>query len=140
PYLHGTTYWGLRARPGWLWSCLHDEPYAHLPPFRDQFERAEGVLCNAAAEAELVRRLFALPDGRVRAVGVGVETTVAGDAGRFRARHGLDDPFLLYVGRHDHGKNLDGLLADFGRYRARGGRMQLVRVGAGALPVPSRLR
>ena len=49
-------------------------------------------------------------------------------------------PFLLYVGRHDHGKNLDGLLADFGRYRARGGRMRLVRVGAGALPVPSRLR
>jgi glycosyltransferase involved in cell wall biosynthesis len=140
PYLHGTTYWGLRARPGWLWACLHDEPYAHLPPFRDAFARAEGVLCNAVPEAALVRRLFAPRDEAVAAVGVGVETTVAGDAARFRAARGLEAPFLLYVGRHDHGKNLDGLLADFGRYRARGGRMQLVRVGAGALPVPSRLR
>jgi glycosyltransferase involved in cell wall biosynthesis len=140
PYLHGTTYWGMQARPGWLWSCLHDEPYAHLPPFREEFACAEGVLCNAHPEAALVQRLFDLPDSAVLAVGVGLETDVRGDAARFRARHGIDAPFLLYVGRHDHGKGLDALLADFGQYRAAGGRARMVRVGAGALPVPSRLR
>jgi glycosyltransferase involved in cell wall biosynthesis len=140
PYLHGTTYWGLKARPGWLLPCLHDEPYAKLRPFREQFSAALGVLCNSRAEALLVQRLFDLPETKVLAVGEGVDTTVTGDAARFRARYRINGPFLLYVGRNDHGKNLDRLLSDFARCLARGARMSFVRVGAGRLAVPDALR
>lgn len=81
PYLHGTAYWGMRQRPGFLLPCLHDEPYAQLAPFREQFARATGVLCNSRAEAELVEQLFGVPG---LAVGEGVATDVTGDGARFR--------------------------------------------------------
>lgn len=128
PYLHGTAYWGMRQRPGFLLPCLHDEPYAQLAPFREQFARATGVLCNSRAEAELVEQLFGVPG---LAVGEGVATDVTGDGARFRAKYGVDGPFLLYVGRHDHGKGLDTLLSFFERYDRSA---RLVRIGAGALP------
>ena len=64
------------------------------------------MLCNSRPEAELVRRLFGLPETAVLAVGVGLETAVGGDAARFRASHAIEAPFLLYIGRHDHGKKL----------------------------------
>jgi glycosyltransferase involved in cell wall biosynthesis len=138
PYLYGTTYWGMRARPGWLLPCLHDEPYAHLPPIRELFAAATGVLCNAQGELDVVRRLFGV-DGL--AIGTGVDTDLEPN----RAPPPVGGPYLLCVARKDHGKNVEGLVADFAR--AGQGRsaplrdaVKLVLLGAGALPVPPTVR
>jgi len=139
PYLHGTAYWGMQARPGWLLPCLHDEPYAHEPPFRRLFERARGVLCNSPAERELALRLYRLEPARVLAVGEGVDTDVAWDG----TPTPVEPPYLLCVARKDHGKNVDGLLADFARGPATrrvparpGDRLRLALIGSGRLPIP----
>jgi glycosyltransferase involved in cell wall biosynthesis len=138
PYLYGTTYWGMQARPGWLLPCLHDEPYAHLPPFQELFAAATGVLCNAQGELDVVRRLFGV-DGL--AIGTGVDTALApnGDPPP------VDGPYLLCVARKDHGKNVEGLVADFARVdRGRSAPLRagvkLVLLGAGALTAPPTAR
>jgi glycosyltransferase involved in cell wall biosynthesis len=46
-------------------------------------------------------------------------------------------PYVLCVARKDHGKNVEGLLADFARYHAaRRSGLRLALIGAGHLPVP----
>jgi glycosyltransferase involved in cell wall biosynthesis len=135
PYLYGTTYWGMQTRPGWLLPCLHDEPYAHAAPFRRLFARARGALCNSAAERELALRLYDLDPARVLAIGTGVDTDLAPDG----APPPLDGPYLLCVARKDHGKNVEGLLADFARARALSSaraELRLVLIGQGTLPLP----
>jgi glycosyltransferase involved in cell wall biosynthesis len=133
PYLHGTAYWGMQARPGWLLPCLHDEPYARMPPFRRLFGRARGVLCNSPAERDLALRLYGLDPIRVLAVGAGVDTGAAPNGAP-----PLEPPYLLCVARKDHGKNVDRLLVDFARYHAaRRSELRLVLIGPGAVPLPS---
>src|SRR5205085_2621107 len=128
--------WGNNALPRGAGS-VGEAPVERFPVDRRDWQLFDQVNLRimrgepvTGPEAELVRRLFAPPEAAVLAVGVGLGTAVAGDAARFRASHALEGPFLLYVGRADHGKNLDGLLSDFGQYRAGGGRARLVRVGA----------
>jgi glycosyltransferase involved in cell wall biosynthesis len=141
PYLHGTTYWGMRARSGWLLPCLHDEPYACLPQVRELFAAATGVLCNATAERDLVLRMFPDVAARTFAVGAGVAIDDAPRcADRFRERTGIRGPFLLCVARKDHGKGVDVLLADFARYAARRQEVDLVLIGPGSIPVPAAAR
>jgi glycosyltransferase involved in cell wall biosynthesis len=135
PYLFGTSYWGLEARPGWLLPCLHDEPYARLPPFGRLFRRATGVLCNSPAERELVLRLYGLDPGAVLTIGAGVEAGTGPDG----LPPPLEPPYLLCVARKDHGKNVDGLLSDFARCRAARSGLRLALIGPGTLPVPAGL-
>jgi glycosyltransferase involved in cell wall biosynthesis len=140
PYMFGTTYWGARVRPGWLWPCLHDEPYAHLPPFRDLFKRARGVLCNAPAESRLVDALFGEIDGPTITVGAGVAMPPDGNAERFRERNKISEPILLCVARKDAGKNVDGLLANVAAMQEEAAiPFRLVLIGAGSIPIPRTL-
>ena len=136
PYLFGTTYWGMRVRPGWLLPCLHDEDYAHLAPYRAMFESALGVLCNARPEAELVQDMFALPPERIFTIGTGVEIQPQGDPARFRSRFKIDGPFIIHVGRKDHGKNVDGLMNDFQAYaQNQNSALKLLLIGPGSLQI-----
>jgi glycosyltransferase involved in cell wall biosynthesis len=137
PYLHATTYWGMEARPGWLWPCLHDEPYARLPPARRAFAAAKGILCNAPAERDLVVELYGAPAERVFMVGAALPTDdEPGRADRFRERTGVEGPFLLYVGRKDEGKGVGVLMRDFAAVAQRRPDVQLVLIGPGSLPFP----
>jgi glycosyltransferase involved in cell wall biosynthesis len=130
PYLYGTTFWGMRARPGWLLPCLHDEPYAHLPPFRELFRAATGVLCNAHGELDVVWRLFGVEG---LAIGTGVDTRAHAAA----SPPPIDGPYLLCVARKDHGKNVDGLVDEFARLSTD---VKLALIGRGSVPVPAAAR
>ena len=60
---------------------------------------------------------------------------VDGDA--FRKRHGIEGPFLLYVGRIDLNKGCPELFDHFLRYRAEtGSQLRLVLIGRALLEVP----
>src|SRR5258708_9665376 len=49
---------------------------------------------------------------------------------------GLDDPFVLYLGRVDPNKGCQALLRHFLRYAEAGGRVQLVMAGPASMPIP----
>ncbi|MDP2726842.1 MAG: glycosyltransferase family 4 protein [Dehalococcoidia bacterium] len=143
PYMFGTTYWGTQVAPqdSFLIPCLHDEIYARLSVFRPMFQRVKRVLFHTRAERELARSFYGLPSEQSLLIGEGVDTEVQGEGEAFRQRFGVADPFLLYVGRKDAGKNVAELVDFFGRYKARRqGSLKLVILGAGSLELPESLR
>jgi glycosyltransferase involved in cell wall biosynthesis len=138
PFLYGTTLAGAAVRPdrSLLIPCLHDEPYAYLAATRRMFLGVRGSLFFTPEEAAVAARACGQPPpGRV--TGGGIDTHLRGDAGRFRAAAGVRDPYLLYVGRLDRGKNTHLLLA-YARERARlrPGAERLVLCGGGPLAIP----
>lgn len=139
PYLYGTTLAGSAVRPdrSLLIPCLHDEAYAYLGATRRAFLGVRGSLFFTPEEADVARRACgAAPPGRV--TGGGIDTHLRGDAGRFRAASGLRDPYLVYVGRLDEGKNTHVAMAYARGWAARRGRGErLVLVGRGPLAIPT---
>jgi glycosyltransferase involved in cell wall biosynthesis len=139
PYLYGTTLAGAAVRPdrSLLIPCLHDEAYAYLGATRRMFLGVRGSLFFTPEEAAVARRACgAEPPGRV--TGGGIDTHRRGDAARFRAASGLTDPYLLYVGRLDRGKNTHVVMAYVReRARQRAGVERLVLLGRGPLAVPA---
>ena len=140
-YLYSPTYWGLRAAPerAALVPTTHDEPPLRFSVYREVFAapRAFGFL--TPAEEALVRGRFPLGERPAFLVGMGVEMPPAPDAASFRARHGLDRPYLLYAGRIDAGKGCAEMLAHHERYRReKAGAADLVLIGRLAMPLPDR--
>jgi glycosyltransferase involved in cell wall biosynthesis len=141
PYMFGTSYWGQRAAAGrdFLIPCVHDEGYAHMQLYAQQIAHAGGLLFYSAAEQQLANKLYKLDLAAQCVLGGGIDTNAVGDADRFRAQFGITGPFLLYAGRRDAGKNTPLLLEYILQYRAAGGPMPLVCIGAGD-PIPADLR
>ena len=142
PYLFATTYYGAQVCPerSVVIPCLHDESYARLALYREVLPRVRALVFHTEAERVLADRLFPGHAGQLREVlGEGVDTDALGDGDRFRRRHGLDGPLVLYAGRREPGKNTPLLLDAWARYwrgagRARGARLVLLGPGDVALP------
>lgn len=140
PYMFGTTYFGILACPdrSVIIPCLHDESYAHMPVFREMFEKVRGIIYNTRAERALTERLFKPRPDAGRLIGIGIDTDLEADGTRFKAKHGLGR-YLLYAGRQDEGKNTPLLLNFFTRYKDLfPSDLKLVLIGAGNLPIPRR--
>lgn len=145
PYLFGLSLEGGRRllEAGGntvLLPCLHDETFARLRSVRASFEHARGCLFNAHAEQRLAERLYALPPERGQVVGMGFEPRT-GDGARFRQLFGVQDPFLLYAGRREGGKNTPLLIDYFRAWKLRhpGNPLKLVLMGSGAVEIPQEM-
>lgn len=142
PYMFATTYFGAQVCPqrSVIIPCLHDESYARLGLYREILPRVKALVFHTDAERALADRLFPGEDGQLREVlGEGVDTDGIGDGARFRERHNLDGPLVLYVGRREAGKNTPLLLDYWVRYwresaRQRGARLVLLGPGDVILP------
>lgn len=142
PYPFPTSFWGtlLAGERANLLPCLHDEPYARYSTYRWMFRHARRILFNSAAERDLARWLYDLTDDQVVVAGEGIDLTSRGDGARFRERHQLHGPLLLYVGRRDESKNIPLLLSYIREYWARRGpSFTLMLIGRDELDLPPAL-
>jgi glycosyltransferase involved in cell wall biosynthesis len=140
PYLFGPALQGVHlVERAALIPCLHDEPFAYLDVVREAFERCCGFIFNSLPELELARKLYGLADRPSGVVGLGFDAPPPGDAQRFRRRHRLSGPILLYLGRKERGKNVSLLIEYARRYRRVHRRdVTLVLAGEGPVTVPRR--
>ena len=144
PYMFGTTYHGVKVCPerSVLIPCLHDEPYARLKPFRELYPRTAGMVFNSAPEAALAEELYGLSGSGTKTVtmGIGMDTDITASPERFRQKYGISEPFIVYAGRKDDGKNVGTLLRYFGEYlKRRDTAMKLVLIGGGEIQLPGGL-
>jgi glycosyltransferase involved in cell wall biosynthesis len=134
PYLFGLTYFGVPLCPeqAFLIPCLHDEPFAYLSIFREMFARPRGLLFNTIPEMELAQRIYGIPKEKSFLVSLGFEAADVYDPDSFRSKRGLKEPYVLFAGRREGGKNIP-LLVDYFRtfHRRNGGGVRLVLLGTG---------
>lgn len=141
PYMFWTTYAvsQIHSRRSVIMPCLHDEPPAHLDIYRSMLEGAGALWFLTEPEQELALRLCN-PPRRHEVVGAPVSVPESYDAGGFRARFGLTEPFVYYAGRREWGKGWQDLLAAFAEFTidrtTEVGGLKLVTSGVGDVQAP----
>ncbi len=137
PYLFGLTYQGMQiaSYKSFLIPCLHNEPYAYLHIFQSMFQKAQGILFNSLPEKELARKIFSVPEEKCSIVGMGFEPFALSKENNFRKKFNLgSDPFLLYAGRREKGKNTPLLINYFQTYKKHHpSPLKLVLIGSGKI-------
>lgn len=139
-YLYPTTYFGLPLvkDKAIMVPTAHDEPWLGLPLFQQTFSSPRAIAYCSPEERDLVIQRFNNSDLRHQVIGVGMNSPEGVDGERFRARYGLEGPFLLYMGRWDKMKGCEEMLEFFTRFiREHGTEMKLVLMGRGPMKVPS---
>ncbi len=140
-YLYFTTYAGLQTVPE---KCIliptaHDEPAIYRDIFRSVFHLPKGIFYNTKEEQSFVSGLFHHHPMFEAIGGVGVELPADISAERFRNKYGIDDPFLLYVGRMTEKKGCHILFDYFSKLKERrNDNLKLVLMGTGELIPPQR--
>lgn len=140
PYMFGTTYYGVTVNPAKavLIPCFHDESYFYMDIFKELYSRVAGIVYNAKPEKELVERNYNLQNVRQIVMGIGMDTDISGDVKRFREKYKIREPFMVYAGRKDAGKNVDLLLRYFSEYHKRNfSDLVLVLIGGGEIEIPA---
>lgn len=138
-YLYATTYFGLpivRER-AILVPFAHDEWTIHLPFWNPFFELPRRFMFSTVEEREFLSRRFPSAELPGDVVGVGIRTPRDVQGERFRQRFGIENPYVLYVGRIDPSKGCEKLVADFSRYKSiHDDDLTLVLLGREAMPIP----
>lgn len=140
PYMFGTTYWGMKARPrlSILQPCLHDESYAYLSTFKQMYRNAAMILCNSIEERDLLRSIVG-EEVAARAIvtGIGVDQPTTKASPGIEAILDSANPYILYAGRKEPGKGTPDLVAMFASYkRLSPGPLGLVLAGPGEVALP----
>lgn len=138
-YRYYTTYHGLRAvrERALLVPTAEDDGIYRIPIFPPLFRLPRGIVYNSPEERAMIERVAGNTEVPGDVVGVGSRLPEGMDGDAFRRRHGVDGPFLLYVGRIDENKGCRQLFDFFRRYRAdTRSQMRLVLIGKAVLPVP----
>ncbi len=139
PYLFSTTYYGAGIYPNhsFIIPCLHDEGYAHLEILGELFHRVRGMVFHTQFERDLGRRLYGLTETQTHLFGEGIDTEVSSDPERFRQKFQIKDPYLLYAGRRDAGKNTPLLMNYFALFKKRNpSNLKLLLIGNLPVQIP----
>jgi glycosyltransferase involved in cell wall biosynthesis len=138
-YLYATSYFGLPLvrDKALLVPLAHDEWPLYFTMWDRFFTLPKRMIFNTSAERDLLHRRFsgaALP-GPV--IGIGIEPPPEIASEKFKTRHNLTVPFLLYVGRVDESKGCRTMFDFFLRWKqAQAFPHKLVVLGKEIMPVP----
>ena len=106
---------------------LHDEPPAYFPIYREIFTKESGYGFNTPEELGLFEKIYGFrpPIHEV----VGICTTKPEVLVSFQK---FDFPYVVYIGRIDQGKGIDGLIEYFKKWKnLRLSDIRLVMIGTG---------
>jgi len=142
PYMFGTAYNGIKVCPekSVLIPCLHEEAYAHMRLWNDVFSKLSGMIYLSTPEMKLANELYDLKNVKQEVLGAGVDSDFDPDPSRFREKFKINDPFILYAGRKDTGKNVDLLIRYFGEFIKRNpscDSLKLILIGGGDIEIPN---
>lgn len=140
-YLYPPTFFGLPlvSDKAILVPTAHDEPYLRLPIMRSLFHLPQLIVYNTEPEKELVNRVTRNEYVPQIVAGVGINVPADVSPARFRRKYGIDDPFVVYVGRVDSAKNVPELLDYFARFSDETAEdVKLVLIGKSNLELPDR--
>lgn len=142
-YRYWTTFHTMTAihGKGILVPTAEPDPAIEMPLFTPVFRSARAIMYNSHEERQLIVANASNDEVPGVVVGVGIVDPPSVDAGRFRARHKIGGPFLLYIGRIDANKGcaqlFDYYLRAAARLRAAGIRPpKLVLGGSALLDIP----
>jgi glycosyltransferase involved in cell wall biosynthesis len=136
-YLPTTLGLPLVAHKAVLVPTAHDERPIYLDLFRSLFRLPRALIFQVDEEQAFVQGRFHTGHLPAAVIGGGVDPVTDADATRFRRRHGLGGPYLLYVGRVDVEKGCRTLVDAFLAWRERAAEpVTLVLMGTIALRLP----
>jgi glycosyltransferase involved in cell wall biosynthesis len=140
-YYHA--YHGARAVPrrAVLVPTAEREPSIGLRMFQPIFRGVRAIMYNSLEERSTIAALSGNDHVPGVVVGVGSEVPQRVAPERVRAKYGLREPFIVYVGRIDSNKGCAELFEYFLSYLEKSGRtLDLVLIGNAVLQVPSHPR
>ncbi len=142
-YRYWTTWRAMQAveGKGVLVPTAEPDPAIELPLYHPVFRSARAIMYNSHEERAMIHHHSGNESVPGVVVGVGIVEPPPVDATRFRGAHGVDGPFLLYVGRIDHNKGcsqlFDFYLRAYDHLREEGLRPpRLVLAGSSVMPIP----
>lgn len=97
----------------------HEEPFIHFKTYETLFRQPQAYIFLTDEEKELVQGLFGTQSIPCDVLGTGVDIPGKPDARRFRDKYGIEDDYLIYVGRIDEGKNCPEMFRYFSEYKLR---------------------
>lgn len=139
PYMFGPVYEMCKICPekAVLIPCFHEEAYIYMNVFKKTFSNIRGMIFNAEPEKVLAERVYDTNNQHLIVPGLGLDTALTYDEDRFRAKYNIQDPFILYAGRKDVGKNIYTLIRYFAEYKSRNeNNLKLVLIGGGNVKLP----
>jgi glycosyltransferase involved in cell wall biosynthesis len=140
-YIYYPTVYGLPLVPerAIVVPTAHEEPAIGLSIYKPVFLAPRAIAYNTEEERRMVWRRFRNETVSNEVVGVGIDVPADRDAARFRSKHGIAGPYLLYVGRIVESKNCRELFASFALLRRSDPAhdITLVLAGDAEMRVPS---
>jgi len=139
-YIYYPTVLGLPLVPerAVLVPTAHEESAIGLAAYKPVFHGPRAIAYNTEEERRMVWRRFRNQRVSNEIVGVGIEVPAERDATRFRVKHGITSPYLLYVGRIGVSKGSRELFANYERWRMSDPAhdVSLVLIGDAEIPIP----
>lgn len=142
-YRYYQTYHGLPAVKdrAILVPTAEEDPAIGLQIFKPFFRSPRGIVYLTPEEQSLVEDASGSREVPSVVIGSGLNLPEPDPGLDFRGRHGLERPFLLYVGRIDKNKGCVTLFAYFQKFlEETRAEVDLVLAGAAVLPVPKHPR
>jgi glycosyltransferase involved in cell wall biosynthesis len=127
----------LAARKAVLVPTAEREGARGLEIFKPIFRGVRAIMYNSFEEQALISRLSSNAHVPGVVVGIGSQIPATTDSNRARQKFGLNNPFIIYVGRIDVNKGCDELFRVFTEYAELSNRpLDLVLIGTPVMPIP----
>ena len=139
-YRYWHSFHGIKAVPrkSILVPTAERDEAIGLKIFKDLFRMPRAYIYNSEEERAMIQTLSRNEGVPGLVVGVGIEVPAESSGERFREKHGLRGPYLIYLGRIDRNKGCHKLFDYFLRFKAdTGSEVKLVLIGNSILPIPA---